>query len=194
MLVSSRFVWGCCRPCFKTKTVGAYRIRPSWRGKCTSNDGVMLGDIMWNHPVQASYYPWNDRIGVGAYRIRPDVGENETMATNMSPSTNVLFRRREGVCDTPLHLFGHFTDDMMTEPDDLTCWWRTHHPRRTSNHAAMKGVCDTPLHLFDHFTGDMITERCVFTPTLLPYSRAPYHFSVISWVTPCSNERFWCCS
>ena len=27
----------------------------------------------------------------------------------------------EGVCDTPLHLFGHFMGNMMVEPDDLTC-------------------------------------------------------------------------
>ena len=51
MLPSSRFVRGCCRPCFKTKTVGAYRIRPPWRGKCTSNDGVMLGDIVSFSPT-----------------------------------------------------------------------------------------------------------------------------------------------
>ena len=51
MLPSSRFVRGCCRPCFKPKTVGAYRIRPSWRGKCTSNDGVMLGDIVSFSPT-----------------------------------------------------------------------------------------------------------------------------------------------
>ena len=43
MLASSRFVRGLCRPCFKTKTVGAYRIRPPWRGKSRLNNGVMLG-------------------------------------------------------------------------------------------------------------------------------------------------------
>ena len=26
----------------------------------------------------------------------------------------------EGVCDTPLHMFGDYTGDMMTEPDDFT--------------------------------------------------------------------------
>ena len=46
MLVSSRFVWGCCRPCFKTKTVGAYRIRPSWRRGCMFDGGDVFADIM----------------------------------------------------------------------------------------------------------------------------------------------------
>ena len=109
--------------------------------------------------------PKFNRTGVGAYRIRPHVGENETMATNMSPSTNVLFRRREGVCDTPLHLFGHFTDDMMTEPDDLTCLWRTHHHRRTCFFAAVKGVCDTPLQFLAYFMGNTMAERTVLMPT-----------------------------
>ena len=26
----------------------------------------------------------------------------------------------EGVCDTPLHMFGHFTGDMAVKPDDFT--------------------------------------------------------------------------
>ena len=43
-----------------------------------------------------------NRTSVGAYRIRPDVGENETMAANTSPSSAVYLRPWEGVCDTPL--------------------------------------------------------------------------------------------
>ena len=31
------------------------------------------------------------------------------------------FPTMEGVCDTPLHMFGYFMGDMMVEPDDLTC-------------------------------------------------------------------------
>ena len=26
----------------------------------------------------------------------------------------------KGVCDTPLHLFGHFMGNMVVEPDDFT--------------------------------------------------------------------------
>ena len=26
----------------------------------------------------------------------------------------------KGVCDTPLHMFGYFTGDMVAEPDDFT--------------------------------------------------------------------------
>ena len=32
-----------------------------------------------------------------------------------------FFANVEGVCDTPLHLFGYFMGNAMVEPDDLTC-------------------------------------------------------------------------
>ena len=53
------------------KTVGAYRIRPSWQRGCMLNDDVMLGVIISFSIVQPSHYPWIDRTGVGAYRIHP---------------------------------------------------------------------------------------------------------------------------
>ena len=96
MLPSSRFVRGCCRPCFKTKTVGAYRIRPPWRRGCMFDGGDVCVVIMSNHPVQSSCHPGIDRTGVGAYRIRPDVGENEMITANKIPPSNMQPRRHEG--------------------------------------------------------------------------------------------------
>ena len=54
---------------------------------------------------------------VGAYRIRPDVGEKGMTAASIlsffrehSPSPGV-FGHVEGVCDTPLHIY-HFLLEM----------------------------------------------------------------------------------
>ena len=70
----------------------------------------------------------------------------------------------KGVCDTPLHMFGYFTGDMMVEPDDFTRYRPTKHHRRTCNFPAMEGVCDTPLHLFGHFMGGLMADAPVFAP------------------------------
>ena len=48
---------------------------------------------------------------VGAYRIRPDVGEYEMMAANNASSFNGHPRCYEGVCDTPLHFYHLFVGD-----------------------------------------------------------------------------------
>ena len=37
-----------------------------------------------------------NRTNVGAYRIRPEVSENEMITPNKPPSSNVQFRRHEG--------------------------------------------------------------------------------------------------
>ena len=50
---------------------------------------------------------------VGAYCIRPDVGGNGMMAVNKTSSFNGCVRRREGVCDTPLHIYRLFVGDLF---------------------------------------------------------------------------------
>ena len=56
---------------------------------------------------------------VGAYRIRPDVGEKgKTAASNPSffrESSHFfgVFAYVEGVCDTPLHIYYLFVGDAM---------------------------------------------------------------------------------
>ena len=49
---------------------------------------------MWaeTKPTHPPTKPSFHRTGVGAYRIRPDVSENETMAANTSPSSAVHLR------------------------------------------------------------------------------------------------------
>ena len=58
---------------------------------------------------------------VGAYRIRPDVGEQEMMAVSIlslfrehSPSFGV-FAAVEGVCDTPLHIYYLFVGEAVMD-------------------------------------------------------------------------------
>ena len=55
-------------------------------------------------------------------------------AMNMPYSFQWHVRPREGVCDTPLHLFD-WNFGMMASIEGLVCW--------------CEGVCDTPLHMFD---------------------------------------------
>ena len=88
-------------------------------------------------------------------------------------------RRREGVCDTPLHLFGDFTGIMMvvgyaTSPTSgrmryaptlvrliSWVWWIGDLFRFRS----FQGVCDTPLHLFGDFMGIMmVVEHAISLP------------------------------
>ena len=56
---------------------------------------------------------------VGAYRIRPDVGEWEMMVASILslfrehfPSLG-MFAAMEGVCDTPLHIYHWFVGDAL---------------------------------------------------------------------------------
>ena len=56
---------------------------------------------------------------VGAYRIRPDVGEQEMTAASIPslfrehfPSLG-MFAYVEGVCDTPLHIYYLFVGDAV---------------------------------------------------------------------------------
>ena len=139
MLPSIRFVWPSCCDCFERTGVGAYRIRPPWRRGCMFDGGDVFADIMWNHPVQASCYPWNDRTGVGVYRIRPprrrccifDGGDVFAVIISFSP---IWGRMR--YAPTPVRLiFGIY----------WVCGWFHFRPR--------EGVCDTPLHLFDCYRG-----------------------------------------
>ena len=48
---------------------------------------------------------------VGAYRIRPDVSEDEMVAVNKASLFNGRVRRFEGVCDTPLQFYRLFVRD-----------------------------------------------------------------------------------
>ena len=73
------------------------------------------------------------------------------------------FAAMEGVCDTPLHLFGYFMGNTMVERCAASLPWREYAIRpytcsviswvmRWLNGVffpAMEGVCDTPLHLLD---------------------------------------------
>ena len=57
MLASSWLIRGFCCSCFKPKTVGAYRIRPSrWR-KSRLNGGDVFVVSMSDPPVQSSCHP-----------------------------------------------------------------------------------------------------------------------------------------
>ena len=70
----------------------------------------------------------------------------------------------KGVCDTPLHLFGYFMDNIMVKRDDFTLYHPTKQRCRTCTIPAMKGVCDTPLHMFGYFMGNMMVEQHATTP------------------------------
>ena len=58
---------------------------------------------------------------VGAYRIRPDVGEQEMMVASILsffcehfPSLG-MFGHVEGVCDTPLHIYYLFVGEAVMD-------------------------------------------------------------------------------
>ena len=91
MSASKRFVWPSCVHRFNGKSVGAYRIRPSWRRCCMFDGGILFIVIVpfsltWGRmryaPTPVRLISGIDWVG-GWFRFRP----------------------REGVCDTPLHLF-----------------------------------------------------------------------------------------
>ena len=84
------------------------RIRHSWQGRCMFAGSVLLGVIVSFSTVQVSCYPWNNRTGVGAYRIRPQMSEYETITANTSSSFNMQPRCHEGrmrYASTPVRLF-----------------------------------------------------------------------------------------
>ena len=79
----------------------AYAIRPYIFTICSLGDAVIDGVIC------ISFSPPT----VGAYRIRPDVSEQEMTAASILsffrehfPSLG-MFAAVEGVCDTPLHFY-----------------------------------------------------------------------------------------
>ena len=139
MSAAKPFVWPLCYHQINGKSVGAYRIRPPWRGCCIFDGGDMVGDII-SFPLtwgRMRYAPTPVRLNslfywvVGWCRIRP----------------------HQGVCDTPLHLFGycHGWIQLIITTVRLNfvlcwvaCWFRFR---------SHQGVCDTPLHLFGYCHG-----------------------------------------
>ena len=134
MSASKRFAWPSCYHQINGKSVGAYRIRPShWRKSMF--DGIVLLDVIVSFPLtwgRMRYAPTPVRLKFGLVRV---MGE-------------FRFRSHQGVCDTPLHLFGWnlgFVGGMGG------FHFRSH-----------QGVCDTPLHLFDE-------NECLSNEKIMPY-------------------------
>ena len=149
MLPSIRFVWPSCCDCFERTGVGAYRIRPPWRGSCMFDGGDVFVASMSNHPVQASCHPWNDRKCVGAYRIRPPwrgkcTSNDDVMLGNIisfpliwgrmryAPTHVPLWSRLNTVYNYPCSM-DFWADNIMTKPPKRLrrCWLGSHKTLKT---------------------------------------------------------------
>ena len=165
MSASKRFVWPSCYHQINGKSVGAYRIRPSWRGCCMFDGGDVFAINMSNHPVQPSCYPWNDRTGVGAYRIRPPwqgkcKSNDGVMLGVIVPLSLTSGRMR--YAPTPVRLF-------------FGIYWFAH----WFHFRPHQGVCDTPLHLFDWFFVCIGLRVGFVFAHIRAYAICPYTCSII---------------
>ena len=130
-------------------------------------DGVvLLGDIMWIHRVWPLYYPWNNRTGVGAYRIRP------------SWRGRCMF---DGVVSFAVIVsYSLFSGRMRYAPTVVrwyswVCWivgWL--------RFRSFEGVCDTPLHMFDWFLGYVGLGVGSIFAHFRAYAIRPYTCSIIN--------------